>query len=154
MNLFMQQAYREAKTGMTAGEGGPFGAVVVREGKVIASAHNIVLLTQDSTAHAEIVAIRKAERLLGTHDLSGCELYTTSYPCPMCLGAIMWARISKVYYGCTPEQVSKIGFDDKVFYEAIEDPNASGLISLEHSDSGECLKLLADWIKKEDRKLY
>jgi guanine deaminase len=154
MSFFMEQAYKEAETGMSTGEGGPFGAVVVKDGKIIAVGHNMVLSTQDSTAHAEIVAIRKAEQLLGTYDLTGCELYTTSYPCPMCLGAIMWARISKVYYGCNPEQVAEIGFDDKVFYEAIGDPNSSGLIKLEHIDSKECLKLFGDWVKIEDRKTY
>lgn len=154
MSLFMEQACKEAAKGISAGEGGPFGATVVKDGKIIASGHNMVLSTRDSTAHAEIVAIRKAEKLLETYDLSGCELYSTSYPCPMCLGAIMWARISKVYYGCNPEEVAEIGFDDKVFYDAIENPNSSGLITLEHIDSNECMKLFGDWMKMEDRKIY
>lgn len=154
MTAFMEIAYTEALQGMLAGDGGPFGAVVVKDEKVIAAGHNMVISCRDSTAHAEIVAIRRAEQVLGTHDLTDCDLYTTCYPCPMCLGAIMWARIAKVYYGCSPEEASAIGFDDKVFYEAIAAPDSNGLVALEHCDSKECLLLFKKWLNLEDRKLY
>ena len=100
-NPFMNLAIAEARTGIHLGHGGPFGAVVVRDGTVIGSGHNMVLVAHDSTCHGEIAAIRNAEQHLGTHDLSGCELYTTGEPCPMCLAAIMWANIGRVYYGAT-----------------------------------------------------
>jgi len=108
MDNFFQVACAEAEQGMLSGEGGPFGAVVVKDGKVIGRGHNHVLSSHDSTAHAEMTAIRQAEQAQGTHDLTGCELYSTSYPCPMCLGAIMWARISRVHYGSTVDEVAAI----------------------------------------------
>lgn len=114
-NPFMQLAIQEAYEGITAGDGGPFGAVVVKEGVVIASGHNHVLSNCDPTCHGEIDAIRKACRKLDTHDLTGCELYTTGEPCPMCLGAILWANIEKVYYGCTLADNEMIGFRDNQF---------------------------------------
>ena len=106
MNKWMQIAYDEATKGMLCNDGGPFGAIILKDGKIIASAHNEVLKTKDSTAHAEINVIRKACKVLDSFDLSGCVLYTTCQPCPMCLGAIFWARISKVYYGATKEDAS------------------------------------------------
>ena len=114
-NQFMRMAIGEARTGITSGHGGPFGSVIVKDGKVIAAGHNMVLLNNDSTAHGEIMAIRRAEAALGTYDLSGCELYTTGEPCPMCLAACMWANISKVYYGCTIADNARIGFRDEKF---------------------------------------
>lgn len=151
---FMHIALDEASQGVKKGDGGPFGAVIVKEGNVISLGHNMVISNCDSTAHAEIIAIRKAEQILGTYDLSGCVLYSTCYPCPMCLGAIMWARISKVYYACRPEDAAAIGFDDKVFYEAIANPNNNEIVPLEHLYSAECLALFNEWTKIEDRKLY
>lgn len=154
MKTFMDIAFKEARQGMLAGDGGPFGAVVVKDNKVIAGGHNTVIASQDSTAHAEIVAIRKAEQELGTHDLSGCELYTSCYPCPMCLGAIMWARITRVYFGCSTEDAAAMGFDDRVFYEAIADPGSNRLVALEHCDSQDCRALMQEWLKQEDRTTY
>ena len=107
---FMELAIREAREGISNGDGGPFGAVVVKDGVVVASGHNRVLKNNDSTCHGEIDVIRKAEQKLGTYDLSGCEIYTIGEPCPMCLAAIMCANISKVYYGCTLEDNARIGF--------------------------------------------
>lgn len=112
---FMEAAIAEAKTGIMNGHGGPFGAVVVKDGRIVASGHNSVLKNNDSTCHGEIDAIRKAEQAIGTYDLSGCELYTTGEPCPMCLAAILWANVDKVYYGCTLEDNAKIGFRDVKF---------------------------------------
>ena len=99
----METAIEEARIGITNSHGGPFGAVIIKNSAVIASSHNCVLKNNDSTCHGEIDAIRKAEQKLGTYDLSGCELYTTSEPCLMCLAAILWANINKVYYGCSIE---------------------------------------------------
>ena len=113
----MEIAVREAREGILNQDGGPFEAVIVRNGEVIASGHNRVLSSHDSTCHGEIDAIRKAESKLGTHDLSGCELYTTGEPCPMCLAAILWANITKVYYGCRLSDNEAIGFRDAKFDE-------------------------------------
>ena len=114
---FMEMAVNEAREGIANRDGGPFGAVVVKDGEVIASGHNRVLVNNDSTCHGEIDAIRKAERKLGTYDLSGCQVYTTGEPCPMCLAAILWANIEKVYYGCTLVDNEMIGFRDEKFEE-------------------------------------
>lgn len=117
MNKFMELAINEAKKGIRNKEGGPFGSVIVKDGKVVGRGHNKVVANNDPTAHGEMMAIRDASNRLGTFDLTGCELYTTHYPCPMCRCAIMWANIKKVYYGCTVEDTAKIGFRDKDFYE-------------------------------------
>ena len=114
-NKFMQMAIDEAREGIQNHHGGPFGTVIVKDGKVIAGGHNKVLLTNDATCHGEVDAIRKAGQVLGTFDLSGCELYTTGEPCHMCLCACMWANIDKIYYGCTIEDNGIIGFRDDKF---------------------------------------
>ena len=114
-NPFMEAAIREAVEGITFGHGGPFGCVIVRDGKIVGQGHNMVLKNCDASAHGEIMAIRDAGRKLKTHDLSGCELYTTGEPCPMCLCACLWANIEKVYYGCTIADNSMIGFRDEHF---------------------------------------
>jgi len=118
---FMQEACNEALRNVKADfkEGGPFGAVIVKDGKIIARGKNNVLLHHDATAHAEVSAIREAGRVLGTHDLSGCVLYTSCYPCPMCLSAIIWSNIREVYYGNTKEDASAIGFRDDFIYEVL-----------------------------------
>ncbi len=154
MNRFFTIAAQEAEKGMLAGDGGPFGAVVVKDSKVIGQGHNYVLSSHDSTAHAEITAIRQAEQTVGTHDLTGCELYTTGYPCPMCLGAIMWARISRIYYGCTLDDAAAIGFDDKAFYEAFANPNANAFVTMEHREDTGCHALFAKWLILENRVQY
>jgi tRNA(Arg) A34 adenosine deaminase TadA len=114
-NAFMQIAVDEAYEGILLGHGGPFGAVVVRDGEVVGRGHNRVLADHDPTCHGEIAAIRDACAFLGTHDLSGCVLYTTGEPCPMCLYACMWANIDRVYYGCTLADNAAIGFRDERF---------------------------------------
>lgn len=116
-NVYMRKAIEEAREGIRNGHGGPFGSVIVRDGKIIGSGHNMVLKNHDSTAHGEVSAIRATEQQIGSHDLSGCELYTTGEPCPMCLAACMWANIEKVYYGCTIVDNEKIGFRDAKFDE-------------------------------------
>ena len=114
-NKYMQLAIDEAMDGITHKHGGPFGSVIVKDGKIVAQGHNHVLANNDPTCHGEVDAIRKACKELGTFDLSGCELYTTGEPCPMCLCACMWANIKVVYYGCTIEDNAIIGFRDEKF---------------------------------------
>lgn len=117
----MQLGIDNARKTMNLNIGGPFGAVITKDGEVIAVATNHVIGNCDSTAHAEIEAIRRAEQTLRTFDLSGCELYATGYPCPMCLGAIIWANIKKVYVCGLPEDAEKIGFRDDFIYRFIQD---------------------------------
>ena len=114
-NKYMQMAIDEAREGIRNHHGGPFGTVIVKDGKVVARGHNKVLLTNDATCHGEVDAIREAGKVLGTFDLSGCELYTTGEPCHMCLCACMWANIDKIYFGCTIEDNGIIGFRDDKF---------------------------------------
>ena len=147
MNKFMKQAIKESKKGMLKNHGGPFGAVIVKDGKIISSSHNQVLKTNDPTSHAEINAIRKASQKLQSYDLSGCDIYTSCMPCPMCLGAIKWANISNIYYGATSEDADKIGFRDLIFY----DDKDQNLINI---DRKEALKVFRLWSEKEDKKLY
>jgi guanine deaminase len=115
MNPFMQIAFDEARAGITAKHGGPFGAVIVRDGEIIAQGHNEVLLRNDPTAHAEVVAIRRACERLGTVDLSDCFIYASAKPCPMCKGAIQWSRIPRVYYSGDYSDTDKLSFDDSTF---------------------------------------
>ena len=152
MNKWMQIAYNVATTGMLANEGGPFGAVIVKDNKLIASAHNQVLISKDSTAHAEMNAIRVACKELDSFDLSGCVLYTTCQPCPMCLGAIFWARISTVYYGATEDDAAHGGFDDKRFYEMMNGENQD--VTLKQINHKENAELFDKWLEKNDRKIY
>lgn len=152
MNNPMDEALIEALRGMENNEGGPFGAVVVREGEIIASAHNEVLKTNDPTAHAEITAIRRASEVLGTFDLSECILYTSCYPCPMCMGAIFWARIPIVYYASSMEDATEGGFDDRIFYEMIRNPEDS--LDLRPLDADKGKKIFSHWREKSDRTLY
>ena len=151
---FMKLAIAEAKVGIENGHGGPFGAVIVKDGQVIASGHNCVLKNKDSTCHGEMEAIRSAEAKLSTYDLSGCELYTTGEPCPMCLAAIMWANIGKVYYGCTLEDNAKIGFRDVAFDEAVNGrPGLKNNLLIEQ-DRDECLKLFKEYNTMEGKVTY
>jgi len=116
---FMRMAIALSEQNVKQSLGGPFGAVIVKDGKVIAASANRVLVETDPTAHAEVSAIRKACHELRTHDLSGCEIYTSCEPCPMCMGAIYWARIDKIYYANTKTDAAHIGFDDHVIYKEI-----------------------------------
>ncbi len=152
MNKWMQIAYNEATQGMLRDEGGPFGAVIVKDEKIISCAHNEVLKTKDSTAHAEMNAIRKACKALDSFDLSGCVLYTTCQPCPMCLGAIFWARIQTVYYGATEDDAARGGFDDKHFYELLKEKSKTPFMKqIDHKENAELFEL---WLEKENHQLY
>lgn len=143
-NEYMQSAIDEARIGIYNGDGGPFGSVIVKDGVIIGSGHNHVLSNNDSTCHGEIDAIRKTEANLGTYDLSGCELYTTGEPCPMCLAACLWANIDKVYYGCTIEDNSIIGFRDEKFDDLMG--GRSKLKGyLKEVDRKACLKLFDEY---------
>lgn len=110
--VYMRRASSMARTGSAAGHGGPFGCVIVKDGVIVGEGHNQVLHTGDPTAHGEIIAIRAAARYLGTHDLSGCEVYNISVPCPMCMAAMYWARVSRIHYCCKPADAQAIGFDN------------------------------------------
>ena len=140
MNKYMNIAKDSALEGITRGDGGPFGAVITSsDGKIIATGNNKVLFLNDPTAHAEIVAIRKACEELGTYDLSGCILYTSCEPCPMCLSAIIWAKIDRVYYGCTRDDAKDIGFRDDFIYEYLKG-NISDVLDMKMLDREECLE--------------
>lgn len=150
----MQTALDEACSGVEAGDGGPFGAVVVRDGKVIATGHNMVLVSNDPTMHAEVTAIRNACKKLGTFDLSGCVLYTSCYPCPMCMGACLWARFDAIYYGASAEQAAEIGFDDKAFHDFLKNPKSDQHRKLEHLPAADYLRPFQLWSKKANKALY
>ena len=150
---FMKMAIDEARKGIRRRHGGPFGAVIVKNGKVVAVGHNRVLKNNDSTCHGEIDAIRKAERRLRTYDLSGCQIYTTGEPCAMCLAAILWANIDKVYYGCSLADNEEIGFrDDKIDKLLDRDDKLYGSL-LEQKEREDCLKLFKEY-KKSERVIY
>lgn len=149
---FMEEAIKEAYEGINNGHGGPFGAIIVKDGKIIGRGHNRVVLNQDPTCHGEMEAIREACKKLGTFDLRDCELYTTAEPCPMCLGATLWANISKVYYGCNRKDTDNIGFRDDRFYEYLE--GKSDLLSLKEEGRKECLKLFEDYSDIEGKISY
>jgi tRNA(Arg) A34 adenosine deaminase TadA len=125
---FMDEAIRLAKMNMENGHGGPFGCVIVKDGEIIASAYNEVLTNNDPTAHAEIVAIRRACSKLNSHQLEGCEIYTSCEPCPMCLGAIYWTRPARVYFAASREDAAEAGFDDNHIYEELSLPMPSRII--------------------------
>lgn len=148
MNKFMQIAKENADTGILKNEGGPFGAVIVDENNnIISNGNNQVLNQKDPTAHAEIVAIREACKKLNTYDLFNCILYTSCEPCPMCLSAIIWANIKKVYYGCTKHDADKIGFRDDIIYQYLKGEKTD-LIDLQEMDREECLKTFEEYQKK------
>lgn len=153
MNKYMEMAIKEAYKGINEGHGGPFGCVIVKDNKVIAKGHNEVVKNNDPTCHGEIMAIHKACKKLKTFDLSGCELFTTGEPCPMCLSAILWANISKVYYGCNIVDTESIGFRDNVFYDFYNNNEKRKQFVME-IDREECLKLYDSYMKISTRKNY
>ena len=152
----MKIAIEEARKGISLGHGGPFGAVVVNnDGFVIGRGHNMVVINNDPTAHGEICAIRDACKNTGSFDLSGAVLYTTCYPCPMCLGAILWARIEKVYYCCDSADAEKIGFADNGFYDFFADKNKiNKLLALDKNSLKECRNLFEYYNKLTDKTKY
>ena len=151
---FMDIAIEEAKKGIEKRDGGPFGAVIVKDGKVIATGHNEVICSHDPTAHAEMVVIRKASKVLERFDLSDCELYTTCEPCPMCFGAIHWAKIKKVYYGATRHDAKEIGFDVEYIYEVLSNKIKDKNLSMENAERDNCLEIFKVYEKDEKKELY
>ncbi len=150
-NIFMEEAIRQALEGIEQQHGGPFGSVVVKDGKIIGRGHNQVLAKKDPTCHGEMEAIRDACKNLGTHDLSGAELYTTAEPCPMCLGAILWSNIAKVYYGCNRKDAASLGFRDDAFYDFIA--GSSDLLKLREFNRRQCLAVFERY-KQMDHNIY
>jgi guanine deaminase len=150
----MKAAIEEARKGFNHNHGGPFGAVIVRDGEMIANAHNEVLNINDPTAHAEILAIRKACSLLGNYDLSDCEIYSTSEPCPMCFSAIHWSRLKRLYFGTNRDDVAVIGFDDSLIYDILS--GKAQVVQMEsiNVERDSCLGLLEEWEAKPDKVLY
>ncbi|MDY5682155.1 MAG: nucleoside deaminase [Treponema sp.] len=151
MNDFMKLAVEEAEKGIASNEGGPFGCVIVKNGEVVGKGHNQVVKNNDPTCHGEMMAIRDACRKTGNFDLSGCELYTTGEPCPMCFGAILWANISKVFYGCNIKDTEKIGFRDRRFYEDSEKIKAE---LFEEKGREECLELYRKYSQRFEKTNY
>ena len=150
---FMQRAIDLSIDSVLNG-GGPFAAVIVKDGKIIASESNSVSLDNDPTAHAEVNTIRKACSILKTFDLSGCEIYTSCEPCPMCLGAIYWSHIDKVYYANNKEDAKNAGFDDSFIYDEIDAGIENRKIPFQQLLSGEASKAFSLWIENEDKISY
>ncbi|KAI6175935.1 putative guanine deaminase [Aphelenchoides bicaudatus] len=155
MENFMNAAIKEACLGVGSNDGGPFGAVVVRDGEILASGHNLVISTNDPTAHAEVSAIRNACKKLNNFNLEGCILYTSCYPCPMCMGAVLWSGIKEVYYAATSEDAESVGFGDKIYHDFVKAPEKGAemckytMIQLPNK-----LQPFQQWAEKVDKVPY
>ena len=158
MNEFMEVAIDLSDDNFDKNYGGPFGACVVKDGKIIGKGINRVIKNMDPTAHAEIIAIRNACKTIKSHDLSGCELYTSCYPCPMCLSAIIWANIKKVYYGNTKEDAGDIGFRDDFIYDYIEklsnDIQDKKVLNLKSLNRDEAIEVFKRYEEDKDKIVY
>ncbi len=150
----MAMAIDLAVQNVRAGRGGPFAAVVVKDGAIVAAGANQVTSTNDPTAHAEVVAIREACRKLSSFQLDGCDLYTTCEPCPMCLGAIYWARPARVFYACTHKDAAAFGFDDSFIYQQIQLPHAERSIPMTQIMHEQAQAPFVEWEKKPDKTEY
>jgi len=153
-NALMQQAIQRAVDNVRSGQGGPFGAIVVKDGRVVAVGANSVTKTNDPTAHAEVNAIREACRALGTFQLNGCDIYTSCEPCPMCLGAIYWARPDRVFFAATASDAAAAGFDDSFIYEELKLAQQDRKIPLEPLMREAGLEPFREWTNKSDRVNY
>jgi len=151
---FMRRAIELAQQGIDANDGGPFGAIVVKDGIIIGEGNNRVTSTNDPTAHAEVVAIRNACQKLGTFQLSDCVIYTSCEPCPMCLGAIYWARPARLFFACNKVDAAKIGFDDDFIYAEIERPIVERQIETQSLLRDEGLTVFENWANKSDKVEY
>ena len=156
MNKYMKIADELAQQNILTNDGGPFGAVIIKNNEIVGKGNNQVVLKNDPTAHAEIVAIRDACKNLGTFDLTGCEIYTSCYPCPMCLSAIIWSNIKMVYYGNTKEDAEKIGFRDNMIYEYLEGQskttNKEDILKIIAMDREETIKTFESYQNKSENK--
>ncbi|GGZ30983.1 tRNA-specific adenosine deaminase [Echinicola pacifica] len=151
---FLRKAIDLSLEGMHKGKGGPFGCIIVKDGKIVGSASNHVISNTDPTAHAEVEAIRDACKNLNTFQLTGCELYTSCEPCPMCLGAIYWARPDRVFYANTKEDAADAGFDDQFIYEELPlDPSQRQIPMVNHKIAG-AKEAFEEWKLKEDKTPY
>lgn len=151
---YIQRAIELARKGMNSNHGGPFGCVIVRNGEIIAEGQNRVTSANDPTAHAEIVAIRKACEKLGTFQLTGCDLYTSCEPCPMCLGAIYWARPDQIYYASSRLDAAEAGFDDDFIYRELNVNPEKRNIPMQQIERGKARNLFDEWKAKEDKVEY
>ena len=150
----MQEAIRLARQALDDDVGGPFGAVVVKDGRVVGRGRNRVLADRDPTAHAEVLAVRDACLGLGTHDLSGCTVYASSEPCPMCLGALFWARVARIVYAVDRAEAAEAGFDDAHFYEQMDRPPAERDVPMERLPDPEARRVMTLWAAREDHRSY
>jgi len=151
---YMKIALEEAIQGMNGNQGGPFGAVIVKNNEIIGRGHNKVLDSNDPTAHAEIMAIRHACANIGSFNLNGAILYTTCFPCPMCAGAILWSRIDKIYYCLSDQDAKEIGFDDALFYSRFDDKSFWKDFAIhDNSEAQGCLDLFALWKNRENQEI-
>jgi guanine deaminase len=151
---YMARAIELAIEGVASNAGGPFGAVVVLNGEIIGEGNNRVTSSNDPTAHAEVVAIREACASLSSFQLDNCTIYTSCEPCPMCLGAIYWARPARVFYACTRADAAEIGFDDDFIYQELEKPNDGREMQLESLMRDEALEVFRSWAEKPDKIEY
>ena len=154
LNKFMLRAIELSKASVYSGKGGPFGCVIVKDGKIVGEGNNQVTSTNDPTAHAEVVAIRDACKNLNSFQLDGCEIYTSCEPCPMCLGAIYWARPDKIYYANTREDAQQIGFDDSFIYEEIPLEIARRKIPMIALERAAALEVFKAWQQTTDKTEY
>lgn len=158
MNRYMEVAKELSEENVKTNEGGPFGACVVKDGKIIGRGSNKVIKNNDPTAHAEILAIREACKNINSYDLSDCELYTTCYPCPMCLSAIIWSNIKKVYYGNNKEDADNIGFKDAYIYKYVKDlmenKADNNILELKCIDREETIQAFKEYKEKNDKIIY
>ena len=152
--IFMQEAIALSQQGIVNNEGGPFGCVIVKGDEIIGRGNNKVVCNNDPTAHAEVVAIRDACKNLGTFQLDGCEIYTSCEPCPMCLGAIYWARPKIIYYANNREDAAVIGFDDSMIYEEMKVEIGDRKIPIISLHREEAFKIFKEWMKKTDKNVY
>ncbi len=150
----MARAIGLAANNVNGSNGGPFGAVVVKDGKIVGEGGNKVTVQNDPTAHAEIVAIREAAKNLGTFDLSGCEIYASCEPCPMCLGAIYWSHIDKLYYAATKDDAAKANFDDSFIYAEIAKPKDQRQLQSVQLMREDAVKVFEEWIETENKIPY
>jgi len=153
-NDFLERAIEISREGMKKGEGGPFGCVIVKDNKIIAEGNNRVTSASDPTAHAEVVAIREACKKLNDYQLTGCDIYTSCEPCPMCLGAIYWARPRRVIFANTRQQAAAIDFDDDFIYKEINSDPESRRIPFIHFPHDKALEVFSEWKEWEGRKKY
>jgi tRNA(Arg) A34 adenosine deaminase TadA len=153
-DAFMRRAIALAQEGMDRDQGGPFGSVVVSEGRVVGEGQNRVTSTNDPTAHAEVVAIRAACAALGRFDLSGCEIYASCEPCPMCLSAIYWARLDRIWYANARQDAARIGFDDALIYREVALPPDRRTLPMERLLAGEASATFDAWMRKADKVRY